>query len=87
MQRCIVTSCERAFVFTLLRRLILTWHFSWHREEMKEDALQEGLLVPDEATIRGRVLQKHVGRPRACYRERLPSLSCGHEQEEDQGEK
>jgi hypothetical protein len=63
MQRCIVTSCERAFVFTPLRQLILTWHFSWHHEEMKEDALQKGLPVPDEAAVQDQVLKKHVDAP------------------------
>jgi hypothetical protein len=63
VQPCIVTSCERAFVFTPLRRLILTWYFSWRHEEMKEDALQKGLPVPDEAAVRDRVLTKHVDAP------------------------
>ena len=46
-----------------LRRLLLTWHFSWHHEEMKEDALQKGLPVPDEAAVRHRILKKHVEAP------------------------
>jgi len=55
MQRWIVMSCERAFVFAPLRRLILTWHFSWHHKEMKEDALQKGLPAPDEAAVQDRI--------------------------------
>jgi hypothetical protein len=62
-QRWTVMSCERAFVFAPLRRLLLTWHFSWHHEEMKEDALQKGLPVPDEAAVRDRILKKHVEAP------------------------
>ena len=30
---------------------------------MKEDALQKGLPVPDEAAVRDRVLKKHVDAP------------------------
>jgi hypothetical protein len=63
VQRWIVMSCERAFVFVSLRRLILTWHFSWHHEEMKEDTLQKGLPVPDEAAVRDRILKKHAEAP------------------------
>jgi len=77
MQRCIVTSYKKAFVFTPLKRLILTWHFSWHHEEMKEDALQKGLPVADEAALRDRVLKKHVNAPDLATK-RLPPLLCGH---------
>jgi hypothetical protein len=38
----------QTFVCTL-RRSIPTWNFSWHYEGMKEEALQQGLSVPDEA--------------------------------------
>ena len=30
---------------------------------MKEDALQKGLPVPDEAAVRHRILKKHVEAP------------------------
>ena len=63
MQRWIVMSCERGLCLPPLRRLILTWHFSWHHEEMKEDALEKGLPVPDEAAVRDRVLKQHVEAP------------------------
>src|SRR5256885_17182789 len=63
MQRCIVRSCETAFVFAPLRRLILTWHFSWYYVEMKEDAFQKGLPVLDEATVRDGRLKKLVDTP------------------------
>jgi hypothetical protein len=39
------------------------WYFSWHLEEMKEDALREGLPIPNEAAVRDRVLRKHVEAP------------------------
>jgi hypothetical protein len=62
MQRWIVMSCEGALC-PPLRRWILTWDFSWHHEEAKEDALQKGLPIPDEAAIRERVLRKNVEAP------------------------
>jgi len=54
---------------------------------MKEDALQKGLPIPDEAAVRDRVLKKHVNAPPdlATVKDFLP-LPCGHEQGEDQGE-
>ena len=79
MQRCIVRSCETAFVFAPLRRLILTWHFSWHYVEMKEDAFQKGLPVPDEAAVRDRILKKHVDPPDLVTVKDFPPLLCGHE--------
>jgi hypothetical protein len=36
------------------------WNFNWHHEEAKEDALQKGLPIPDEAAIREQVLRKNV---------------------------
>ena len=45
------------------RRSILTWHSSWHHEEMKEEALREELPVPEEAAVRDGVLKKHVDAP------------------------
>jgi hypothetical protein len=45
----------------LLKLWISTWDFSWHNKEMeKEDALQEGLPIHDEAAIWERVLRKDV---------------------------
>jgi hypothetical protein len=66
IQRWIVVPCKRllsSLFVAPLRRLILTWHFSWRYEEMKEDALQKGLPVPDEAAVQDRVLKKHVDAP------------------------
>jgi hypothetical protein len=76
MQRWIVMSSERAFVFAPLRRLILTWHFSWHHEEMKEDALEKGLLVPDEAAVRDRLEDSHFW-PEGSQKWRMPEPSPG----------
>jgi hypothetical protein len=39
------------------------WNFSWHYGGMKEDALQKGLPVPDEAAVRKLVLAKNVEAP------------------------
>ena len=36
------------------------WSFSWHYEGMKEDTLQKGLPVPDEAAVRELALAKNV---------------------------
>jgi hypothetical protein len=62
MQLWIVISCGGA-LSPSLRRWILTWDFSWHREEAKEDTFQKGLPIPDEAAIRERVLRKNVETP------------------------
>jgi hypothetical protein len=48
---------------TTIKRSILTWNFSWHYGGMKEDTLQKGLPVPDEAAVRERVLRKNVEAP------------------------
>jgi hypothetical protein len=66
IQRWIVMSCKRllsSLFAASLRRLIPTRHFSRRHEEMKENALQKGLPVPDEAAVRDRVLKKHVDTP------------------------
>jgi len=42
---------------------MLTRDFSWHHEGIKEDALQKGLPIPDEAATRERVLRKNVEAP------------------------
>ena len=39
------------------------WNFSWHYGGMKEDALQKGLPVPDEAAVQKLVLAKIVEAP------------------------
>lgn len=44
-------------------RLILTWNFSWQYEAVKEDALQEGPPIPNEAVVRERVLGANVEAP------------------------
>jgi hypothetical protein len=38
---------------------MLTWDFSW-RHEMKEDALQKGFPVPEQAVFRERVHRKDI---------------------------
>ena len=62
MQRWTATCCKGASS-TTIKRSILTWSFSWHYGGMKEDALQKGLPVPDEAAVRERVLRKNVEAP------------------------
>src|SRR5436305_13425959 len=62
MQRWTATCCKGASSSTI-KRSILTWSFSWHYGGMKEDALQEGLPLPDEAAVRERVLRKNVEAP------------------------
>ena len=59
MQRWTATCCKGASS-TTIKRSILTWDFGWHYGEMKEDALQKGLPVPDEAAVREQVLRKNV---------------------------
>ena len=61
MQRWIVMSCKEAWSSKHCE--ILTWDFSWCHEEVKEDTLQKGLPVPDEAATRARVLRKNVEVP------------------------
>src|SRR5271170_8113179 len=85
IQRWIVMSCKRllySLFATPLRRLILTWHFSWRYEE---DALQK-VARSRRSCCSGPSSQKARGRHRSCYCERLPPLPCGHEQGKDQGE-
>src|SRR5256885_3152725 len=55
--------CCKGPLSTSLKRAMLMWSFSWHYEGMKEDALQKGLPVPDEAAVRERVLRKNVEAP------------------------
>ena len=54
---------------------------------MKEDALQKGLPVPDEAAIRERVLRKDVEGPGSRYSNRFLPVSCGHKEGENRGKK
>src|SRR5205085_11353035 len=43
--------CYKGASSTTIKRSILTWSFSWHYGRMKEDTLQKGLPVPDEAAV------------------------------------
>ena len=62
MQRWTATCCKGASS-TTIKRSIQTWNFSWHYGGMKEDALQKGHPVPDEAAVRERVLRENVDAP------------------------
>lgn len=39
---------------------MLPWHFSLHHKGVKEHTRHNGLVVPDEAAVRGQVFPKHV---------------------------
>jgi hypothetical protein len=66
MQCWIVMSGERAFVFVPPRRLILTWHFSWHHDrdkyllrELEQDSLPANSSLvrsPERSNLHRRVI-------------------------------